>query len=117
MPTRDLDERGEGGDGFRRGPYVGYCVPVPGQGVCRVGMAAPDVDDVLAVDIDDYGGAKFIAGLELGFQFGFERGEAWVAVALDCHRGELGLLCCAVAQVVCLDLKGGWPTGVSRSSE
>jgi hypothetical protein len=27
----------------------------------------------------------------LGFQFGFERGEAWVAVALDCHCDGLGL--------------------------
>jgi hypothetical protein len=65
-------EAGQRGDVLGRREHVDYGVLAPRDCFGRVGMAAPDVDDELAVDVDRDGRADFLTADDL---LGERRGD------------------------------------------
>lgn len=82
----DEGERGESSDDLGDGPDGGDGASGPGLCACIVCVAAPELDNGLAVDVDADVGTKFLAGSEVLLKEGYERREGRMASALDlCH--------------------------------
>src|ERR1700722_14065582 len=102
-------QRGEAGYRLSRGPDVGDGVLGPRDRPGLVGEAAPDVDDDVAVDVQDQRRAQFFPGIQVPFQCRPDRPELVRAHALYIrHVGFLLVvgptLAAARAAPLC-----GWP--------
>lgn len=82
------DQRSETRHRFRRWPDAGDSVSFPGASANGVGVAAPDVDDFGAVEVDRDGCTKLGAGGEVGFEDGAEGGETGVAGSVTGNFGH-----------------------------